>query len=351
MAARWCLPILAAMTNQQGRRGVAAWLLLLYAGIFGMVLLGGATRLTGSGLSMVDWRPLAGVLPPVGDAAWSRVLESYLASPQGQLVHPDMTLPEFREIFLWEYAHRVAGRLLGLLFVGPWLVLVSWGQLRGAAARRTLGIGLGIGAQGLLGWYMVRSGLVDVPAVSPFRLAAHLLLAFAVAQWTLWQALDLLVDDSPRASSAGLPRWATLAPAALCAIALVQIALGALVAGTHAGLTPARLALPPADLISDPTALHGCHQLLGLIVVLGAVTLCGSVLRLGRPALRRPAGLLAAAALLQLGLGVGAVVLYVPRGLALAHQAGAFLLLSAIVALWHQAQLHPLRGSSDLHHD
>ena len=129
MAARWCLPILAAMTNQQGRRGVAAWLLLLYAGIFGMVLLGGATRLTGSGLSMVDWRPLAGVLPPVGDAAWSRVLESYLASPQGQLVHPDMTLPEFREIFLWEYAHRVAGRRP----VGPWASVLASGR-RGCSA-------------------------------------------------------------------------------------------------------------------------------------------------------------------------------------------------------------------------
>ena len=156
-----------------------------------MILVGGTTRLTGSGLSMVEWRPLMGTLPPLTDAEWSRVFEIYQASPQYQTVNQWMTMSDFKQIFFWEYLHRLFGRLIGLVYFLPMLFLWFKKHLIGKQrVRAVVAFFLG-GGQGVLGWYMVKSGLVDIPAVSHYRLAAHLSLAFFLGAYVMWWILDL----------------------------------------------------------------------------------------------------------------------------------------------------------------
>ena len=162
------------------RGPVFYWLVAVYLMIAAMVLIGGVTRLTGSGLSMVTWRPLMGTLPPLNEADWLAVFEQYKQSPQYLQVNDWMGLSDFKRIFFWEYVHRLFGRLIGLVFFIPWVWLAFRKHLRGRwAARSAVAFVLG-GLQGLLGWYMVKSGLVDEPTVSHYRLAAHLSLAFFV---------------------------------------------------------------------------------------------------------------------------------------------------------------------------
>ena len=162
-----------------------------------MVLVGGTTRLTGSGLSMVEWRPLMGTLPPLSDAEWVRVFDIYKESPQYQSVNQWMNMADFKQIFFWEYVHRLLGRLIGLVFFLPMLFLWLKGYLVGKQRLRAMVALILGGAQGLLGWYMVRSGLVDIPAVSHYRLAAHLSLAFFLGIYVLWWILDLRSTRTP----------------------------------------------------------------------------------------------------------------------------------------------------------
>jgi len=325
------------------------WLVLVYLAIAAMVMVGGTVRLTGSGLSMVDWQPLMGTLPPLGEEAWGERFEQYKTSPQYSQVNHWMQLADFKRIFLWEYGHRLLGRLLGLLFAVPWLYFVVRGRLRGRDAMRT-GVAFVLGAlQGVLGWYMVRSGLVDRPSVSHLRLAAHLGLALVVANYVLW----LILQGLPASVSAEIaadrgPRRAVWRGAvALLVLVAVQVLYGALVAGTHAGLLfptfpdfggswwPAGLAaMEPAwrNLRDNPITLHVIHRLLGLALAL----LIPLWWLRARRAVRSPAQRLAAALLLsvviaQVGLGVAVVLFSVPVTLGVAHQLGGMALLSCTV--------------------
>lgn len=329
---------------------VIRWLVFVYAMVFVMVLIGGITRLTGSGLSMVEWRPLMGAIPPLTEDAWHEVFEKYKTFPQYQKVNSWMDLEAFKSIFFWEYLHRLWGRLIGLAVFLPWLYFLVQKKLPPKTKVDALiAITLG-GAQGLLGWYMVKSGLVDVPQVSHFRLAAHLLLALLVSQWLLWMILNL---SAPwRGGSPPLPGGRKL-PLALLALLYLQITYGAFVAGKRAGFMSSTFPdmngeyLPGAfftgtslisDLVQNPLAIHYVHRALGTIVLL---LLVGAGVWLTQNLSdkndKRLAKSLIHLVLLQFTLGVGTVLFLVPIPLAVLHQGGAVLLLGVTTALLHRA--------------
>ncbi len=320
---------------------MAAWLLVVALLVFAMVALGGWTRLSHSGLSMVDWRPVTGVLPPLSAAGWEEAFAAYRSSPEFLLVNSDMDLDGYRSIFWLEYLHRALGRILGLAFVIPLVVFT----VRGAIAPRRLPVFLGLlalgGLQGLVGWWMVRSGLVDRPEVSHFRLAVHLGLAALLFCALMWTALGIARPGRGPA----LP----LAHSALVALALCSLTLllGALVAGLDAGLVyntfplMAGGILPPgfpgpAGPLSSPGAVQFLHRSAGLLT-LAWIGLCW--LRSRSAGLsRRPRRLFAATglvALVQVALGIATLLGQVPTGLALLHQACALLLLALLVMLVH----------------
>jgi len=329
-------------------RAIAAWLWCLFAALLVMVLIGGITRLTGSGLSMVDWRPLMGALPPLGEAEWNKVFEAYKASPQYLEVNQWMGIEDFKRIFFWEYLHRVMGRLIGLIALVPWIFFRLRKRLeRWLSLRVLVAIALG-GVQGLLGWYMVRSGLVDRPEVSHLRLAAHLMLAFFIAQWVLWTLFDLRWGRT-RFAFAG---WGRLNFGLLAIIAL-PIPPGAFMAGTRAGIlfpsfpdmnggyAPGAF-FPRASLFENffysPIAIHYIHRLLGFLLVFYAG---GVVIALYRKRLA-PAwatGQLALVLLAQFALGALTALYQAPLPLAIAHQAGAFELACSATLLAHRTGL------------
>ncbi|MBI5164006.1 MAG: COX15/CtaA family protein [Magnetospirillum sp.] len=302
--------------------------------VVAMVVLGGLTRLTGSGLSMVEWQPLT-VLPPLGEAAWQAQFAKYQASPEFRLVNRSMDLAGFQAIFWLEYVHRLWGRLIGLAFAVPLAVFVVRGRIdRRLAVRLALILVLGA-AQGGVGWLMVASGLVERPSVSHYRLAAHLLLALLIFAALLWTGLDLL---RPRA--AGVDRRLM----ALAAVATATIAWGALVAGLDAGLASDTFPLMNGSLFPDgglaltPVALNGVenpvtvqfiHRLLALTTLVAA-TVLWAVRRGALPAA------VAAWCWVQAGLGVATVLLHVPVALAALHQAGAVVLVGMLVLIGHR---------------
>ncbi len=323
-------------------RPLVLWLLTLWALVGAMVVLGGVTRLTGSGLSMVEWRPLMGALPPLSADAWDAVFERYKASPQYAHVNSWMALADFQRIFAWEYTHRLLGRLLGLAFALPFAWFLVRGRLRGAAGRVGMAFLLG-GAQGLLGWYMVLSGLVDVPEVSHLRLAAHLALAFVTGGWLLWCVLSLA---APRVHAGGRLWWGGVAGLGLLA---VQVVWGAFMAGKRAGLLSATFpkmngqwvpdaVMKGADLgaalVSNPLGIHFAHRSLGWLVLVAGVLFGGALTRRGG-ASRRWGRVVHGVVGTQFLLGVGTVMMHVPTAMAVVHQLGGYLLVSVwLIALW-----------------
>lgn len=325
---------------------VIAWLWILFATLFVMVMVGGITRLTGSGLSMVDWRPLLGVLPPLGNEQWNAVFEAYKSSPQYLEVNAWMQLSDFKQIYFWEYTHRLMGRLIGLVSFVPWVYFALRGKVAPwLSVRVVIAIVLG-GAQGLLGWYMVQSGLVDRPEVSHFRLAAHLMLAFFIAQWILFTLFDLHWGRV----AMGRSRSSRLLLGIMAVLAL-QIVYGAFMAGTHAGLlfpsfpdmnggyAPGQffpLATLWKNLLYSPIAIHYTHRVLGF-ALLG---LCAWVLIVLRNTVLTPGwskSQFAVVLLVQFALGVLTALYQVPLALAVAHQAGAFMLACSVTLLIHRS--------------
>jgi len=333
---------------EQDMRAVRGWLLTLWICVLLMVMVGGITRLTGSGLSIVEWRPVTGALPPLNEADWRVAFDAYQRSPQFIQQNHWMTLADFKQIYFWEYFHRLLGRIIGVVTLVPWLYFVVRGKLAGRAAWRTFSLLLFGGLQGVLGWWMVKSGLANEPRVSHYRLAAHLLLAIAVGQWALWQAIELLAPAAARSATA---RWSRLHWAALCLIPLliVQLIYGAFMAGTHAGYmaatfpdmngfyAPSHFFVADslrANLFDNPLAIHYLHRVFAGVLLTFA---CGLayVLRRARPELRATAFLLAAVTLGQALLGVLTVVLHMPLVVAVAHQGGAYVLCGAVVLFVH----------------
>jgi heme a synthase len=325
-------------------RAIGLWLLLCCAMVFVMVMLGGVTRLTQSGLSIMEWAPLKGALPPLNQAEWQRLFALYQQIPEYQQLNHGMTLAEFQGIFWWEWVHRLWGRLIGVVFLLPFLWFLLRGRIRrGLAPRLVLLFALGA-AQGALGWFMVASGFADRVDVSQYRLVAHLALALAIYVAMLWTALDLL-----RARE----RWPVprrLFPHLLLALGLLclTIAMGGFTAGLHGGLVYNSFPLmggqiAPADLWSmtpgwinlfeNPPAAQFVHRWLAIATML-------TVLALGwrdRETGSLPVRLATAMALLQVGLGIATLLLAVPVPLAALHQAGAVTLLTLVIWALHDA--------------
>jgi cytochrome c oxidase assembly protein subunit 15 len=329
--------------------------------IFLMVLIGGATRLTESGLSITEWQPITGAVPPLDEAAWTREFERYQAIPQYRAIHAGMTLGEFKTIFLWEYAHRLWGRLIGAAFLGPFLWFLWRRSIPWSLAPKLAGIFLLGGLQGALGWYMVESGLADRIEVSQYRLAAHLAAALLIYLVTLWVALDLLPSQviGPPA-----PMRLRRAIGALLALAFLTALAGAFVAGLRGGLdyntfplmngyvvAPDYAQLSPwyRNAFENPVAAQFDHRVLAELTWLAAAALWLYARRLGlaRPLLRALDSVLLIATL-QAALGIATLLLAVPIAVALLHQAGALLLLTALLVARHRARPLAVSASAAL---
>jgi heme A synthase len=225
----------AAPKKARSDRAIAWWLLVCCALVFAMVVLGGVTRLTGSGLSMVNWKPVSGVLPPLSRAAWEREFEHYRQTPEYKYVNKGMSLSEFKGIFWFEYAHRVLGRLIGVVFLLPFLYFLLRRRIEASLVPKLAVMFVLGGLQGLLGWYMVKSGLVDDPHVSQYRLAAHLGLAVLIYAFMLWTALGILRSDED-SGSRGSSSFSTYTLILTIAVFVVMMS-GAFVAGLKAGFS------------------------------------------------------------------------------------------------------------------
>lgn len=327
------------------RRPLRRWLWTVAAVTALVVALGGITRLTRSGLSIVEWDPVMGVVPPLTHQQWELTFERYRAFPEYQQLRRGMTLGEFKVIFFWEYVHRLAARLIGVVFAIPLLFFWLRGYLTPPLLRRALLLFVLGAAQGVLGWLMVKSGLVDRPSVSHYRLAAHLALAFIIFSYSIWLARDLA------AGAGGRTQDGRLAPVlAMVGVLLgVQVIYGALVAGLKAGLVyntfplmagelapPTLLVLEPALLnaVQNPVAVQWTHRVLGT-VLLAAVLGLFLVVRRRRldASSRRLSGVLASLVGAQYLLGVLTLLYLVPVALGVAHQVLA-LVICAVWLVW-----------------
>ncbi len=330
--------------SEKHRKIIAAWLILICIALLAMIVLGGVTRLTGSGLSMVDWRPITGVLPPLDQQQWNQVFDLYKSSPEYQKVHIGvMDLKGFKSIFWFEYAHRLLGRFIGVLFLLPMLFFFIRGWIpRGYRLRFLMMFALG-GLQGLLGWYMVKSGLIDNPHVSQYRLVAHLSLAVAIYTYIFLTAMSLWYPLPER----GNRRRSRLFVAAMMISAglFVTIAAGGFVAGLRAGFSyntfpfmagnwipDGYASLQPfwRNLFENVAAVQFDHRLLATLV-LCAIMLFWLALRKGAcgERARRGGAVMLALALVQYSLGITTLLLVVPVAFAAAHQGTAILLYTA----------------------
>ena len=327
---------------------VAYWLFACCALVFAMVVVGGITRLTGSGLSMVEWRPVYGILPPLSGAEWQRIFELYQAFPQYRELSEGMKLGEFRAIFWWEYIHRVLGRLIGAVFLIPFTWFALRQQLSAGLAGRLALIFLLGGAQGLMGWYMVKSGLVDVPWVSPYRLTAHLALAVLIYGWLLWTGLALLRPAPAQVADERFAGVVRLARGVVAAV-VITILSGGFMAGSDAGWTYNTFPLidgnwfPPGYFAVDPwfanpfeniAAIHFNHRWLAIATLcLALATWWRSRWLVLAPSTRRLANWLALTACAQVVLGITTLLLVVPTAPAVLHQATALALLTFALML------------------
>jgi cytochrome c oxidase assembly protein subunit 15 len=336
------------------RHAVRVWLLAVAALIFAMVLVGGATRLTESGLSITEWQPVTGTVPPLGEAAWQAEFDKYKTIPQYQKINRGMSLAEFKTIFWWEWTHRLLGRLIGAAFGLPFLFFLWRGWIEPGLRSRLWAI-FGLGAvQGAVGWWMVASGLAGRTEVSQYRLAFHLTLACVIYVAIVWTA-ERLVE---RPAVAVAPRLRVTANV-LVVLVLAQIYLGALTAGLRAGLT--YNTWPLIDGAFVPSSAHLLfdqplwrnffentltvqfdHRMMAYTVLLVALLHATDALRRqARGPFATWAAVLALAVTLQAALGIITLLSQVPIGLGLAHQGLALVVLTI-------ASLHAARAAPDL---
>ena len=342
-----------AHPQSQSRRIVRAWLLVVAALVFLTAAVGGATRVTGSGLSIVEWRPVVGALPPLSESAWQAEFEKYKTIPQYREVNRGMSLEEFKFIYWWEWGHRLLGRLIGVAFLLPFLWFLWRGWIAPGLRPRLWTI-FGLGAvQGAVGWWMVSSGLAERVSVSQYRLAFHLTLACIIFAMVLWTAERL----RPREPVEVAPRLRTRA-ILLVVLVLAQIYLGALVAGLRAGMIYNTWPLIDGALVPEASRLffeqpwwrnffenallvQFNHRLLAYVIFALAIWHAVDVVRSGKGGVVSTGALvLASAVTLQAGLGIVTLLHVTPLPLALAHQALAVIVLA--IAVIHAARLGPV---------
>lgn len=336
----------SATARPRGNLAVRVWLYLIVALVFAMVMLGGATRLTDSGLSITEWKPIHGVIPPLNQAEWDEEFAKYKLIPQYEQMNKGMSLDEFKAIFWWEWAHRFLGRFVGFVFFVPLVFFWATGRIEPWLKPRLVALFALGGLQGGIGWWMVASGLVDRISVSQYRLAVHLTVASGILAYALWLAQRLghrHVEPASPTAAEGARSRAML----LIVLGLLQIFLGGLVAGLHAGLTYNTWPLMDGDMVPSGLLMmepvwrnffenittvqfqHRCGAYLLLAVALWHWL---ALSRRGAPrGLRLHAVHAVGAILLQACLGIATLLLVVPFGFALAHQALAILVLATLV--------------------
>jgi cytochrome c oxidase assembly protein subunit 15 len=324
-------------------RALRTWLAALVALLVLMILVGGATRLTESGLSITEWKPVMGAIPPLSDADWTQAFEAYQQIPQFAELNRGMSLDEFKTIYWWEWTHRFLGRLIGVVFLLPFAAFWVAGYIPRQLLPRLIGLFLLGGLQGVVGWYMVKSGLVDRTSVSQYRLMIHFGLALLILDYTLWLLLGL---GEKRIRRGGAAAWVA---GGVFALVFLQMLAGALVAGLDAGMgfntwplingayVPAGLVEAQPwylNLFENPLAVQFDHRILGYAVVLATFAqFAWLAWRRAAPPLMGSALTLALLAVLQATIGVWTLLLAVPITLGLAHQAGAVAVFAA--SLYH----------------
>ena len=326
-------------------RAVAIWLFCVAALVFAMVVVGGITRLTGSGLSITEWKPIMGAIPPLNEADWTAAFAQYREIPQYQQVNAGMTLGEFKGIFWWEWIHRQLGRLIGVAFALPFLVFLALRMIpRRLVLRCVVLLGLG-GLQGLIGWWMVSSGLSERVDVAPERLTVHLGLAFVIFMGLIWTGLEAWFGEDRTRSPAGWSRFA----AAVLGVVFIQSLLGGLVAGSKAGMVytdwplmngmvmaPVNWGQGALAFLHDQALVQFNHRMMayGLLALttVYAVQVIRAKLAQGAGA---SAWVLLALVWAQALLGIATLMHAVPLALGVLHQAGAAVVLgAATVNLW-----------------
>lgn len=348
----------AAYPPKDSSRAIALWLFGCAGAVFAMALIGAITRLTESGLSIVEWAPVKGALPPLSEAAWLREFDLYKQTPQYLKVNHGMSLAEFKDIYFWEWLHRLWGRMIGLVYALPLAYFWLRGRVPQDAKPALLGI-LGLGfAQGAMGWIMVKSGLVDMPAVSHYRLAAHLMLAFLIYACLLRMGLGFALRPDPDAGRASPLRRGIMIVLGLGVLTMVW---GAFVAGLRAGLlyntfpTMDGHWLPPEMLqhspvwkafIEEPATVQFTHRVLAISTFAAGIWLW---MRARGFHLQGRAGILfhmlPIALLAQAGLGIATLVLGVPVAMGAIHQGGALCVLSLLVwLLWEVPTIRSVKS-------
>jgi len=329
------------------QKPIAIWLLVCCALVFAMVVVGGVTRLTDSGLSIVEWKPIVGTIPPLSESDWEEIFEKYHKTPQYKKVNQGMSPDEFKDIFWWEYFHRLLGRIVGLVFFIPFLYFLVRKRLDRPLGLKLAGIFLLGGLQGVMGWYMVKSGLVDNPRVSQYRLTAHLSLAFVIYAAMFHVALGLLfpvgtLHKDNRLHS--LHRFSQV----LIGLIFLMVLSGGFVAGIRAGLAYNTFPLmnghfiPPEIFMLEPwyrnffdnmATVQFDHRMIAWILAILVPIFWFKSQQLALPSsIHLACNLLLFMLIVQISLGIATLLMLVPLPLAAAHQAGAMLLFTA--ALW-----------------
>ena len=344
--------------NPSDKRLIAMWLVMCCLLVFSMIVLGGVTRLTQSGLSMVDWDPIMGAIPPLNEHEWQEAFEQYQEFPEYQVVNKDMSLAGFKSIFYVEYGHRILGRSIGIVFFLPFLFFLFTGRLNRSLVIKLFLIFLLGGAQGLMGWYMVKSGLIDVPRVSPYRLTAHLMLAVLIFGSMLWLLLDLWRQEGKlRSMPVAVRRYAGVVLVAVVAMILT----GGFVAGTRAGFAfntfpkmydrwiPEGLwVMQPvwSNLFENVATVQFVHRCLALVLTLLISALWIASRRSGDYRIRRACSLLLVTLVIQVTLGITTLIYSVPVPLAAAHQGGALVVFAIALVIYHNfSQAEPVPGA------
>ena len=333
------------------QKPIAIWLLICCALVFAMVVVGGVTRLTDSGLSMVEWKPIVGTIPPITESDWEEVFKKYHETPQYKEVNKGMSTEEFKGIFWWEYAHRVLGRVIGIVFFVPFLFFLVRKRIDRPLGFKLGGIFLLGGLQGLMGWYMVKSGLVDNPHVSQYRLTAHLSLAFVIHAAMFHVALGLL-DPHSRLDISKKLRNLQIFIKLLIGIIFLMVLSGGFVAGIRAGLAYNTFPLmngkfiPPEIFILEPWYLNFFenmatvqfdHRMIAWILAILVPIFWYKSRQIALPSsVRLACNLFLIMLAIQICLGVATLLMVVPLPLAASHQAGAVLLFTAAIWVNHK---------------
>ncbi|MBC9245743.1 COX15/CtaA family protein [Paracoccus sp. 11-3] len=337
------------------RRAIRIWLIILFVMVTAMIALGGATRLTDSGLSIVEWAPVTGTLPPMTQADWQAEFQAYQQIPQYQQLNPNMDLTGFKQIYWWEWSHRLLGRMVGLVWAIGFFGFLLTKRIPTGWTPRLLGVGVLGGLQGAIGWWMVSSGLVEgMTSVASYRLAIHLGLAFVILGLIAWYVLLLgrSEADTVRARRAGEPKLFSMSTG-LMHLAFVQILIGALVAGIDAGRTytgwptmggewiPAAIwepALGWRNLFENPALVQFVHRMAGYLLAIFAVVVWIRARKSPHPVTRGAFTAMLVMVAVQVGLGIMNVLHASPLPLALIHQIGAIALFVLIIRARYNAR-------------